>query len=135
MGRRDRPERFEFVFASIQSLARANLQDLSPSHFDVVIVDEFHHAEASTYRRLLDHVRPTELLALTATPERADGQDVLHWFDGRIAAELRLWDAIDQHRLCPFAYYGIADSLDLRSVPFRHGPGWFFNRWRGTSIR
>jgi superfamily II DNA or RNA helicase/HKD family nuclease len=120
----ERPERFEFVFASIQSLARASLQDLPPDHFDVVIVDEFHHAEASTYRRLLDHVLPRELLALTATPERADGQDVMHWFDGRIAAELRLWDAIDQHRLCPFAYYGIADSLDLRTVPFRRGRGY-----------
>lgn len=127
----DRPERFEFVFASIQSLARSNLQNLPPGHFDVVIVDEFHHAEASTYRRLLDHVRPVELLGLTATPERADGQDVLHWFDGRIAAELRLWDAIDQHRLCPFVYYGIADSLDLRSVPFVRGRGYDVDQLTG----
>ena len=122
--RGDRPKSFEHVFASIQSLAQANLSDLKPNHFDVVIVDEFHHAEASTYRRLLDHVRPIELLGLTATPERADGQDVLHWFDGRIAAELRLWDAIDQHRLSPFAYYGIADNVDLREVPFVRGRGY-----------
>ena len=127
----DRPERFDFVFASIQSLARASLKDLPPDHFDVVIVDEFHHAEASTYRRLLDHVRPVELLGLTATPERADGQDVLHWFDGRIAAELRLWDAIDQQRLCPFAYYGIADNLDLRDVPFVRGRGYDVDRLTG----
>ena len=127
----DRPEQFDFVFASIQSLARACLRDLSPDHFDVVIVDEFHHAEAATYRRLLDHVRPVELLGLTATPERTDGQDVLHWFDGRIAAELRLWDAIDQHRLCPFAYYGIADSMDLRSVPFVRGRGYDVDQLTG----
>ena len=48
---------------------------------------------------LLEHVKPTELLGLTATPERSDGLPLLDWFDNRIAAELRLWDAIDQHRL------------------------------------
>jgi hypothetical protein len=64
--------------------------------FDVVIVDEFHHAAASSYRRWLDHLSPQLLLGLTATPERADGLDILHWFDGRIAAELRLWTALDK---------------------------------------
>ena len=66
-----------------------------------------------SYRALLEHVEPTELLGLTATPERADGLDVLRYFDGRIAAELRVWDAIDQQYLVPFTYFGIHDGLDL----------------------
>jgi superfamily II DNA or RNA helicase/HKD family nuclease len=119
-----RPRRFEHVFASIQSLHAAGMRDLDPAHFDVVIVDEFHHAAAPSYRELLDHVRPTELLGLTATPERSDGLPLLDWFDNRIAAELRLWDAIDQHRLSPFAYFGIHDGLDLRDVPWRRGRGY-----------
>ncbi len=119
-----RPQRFDHVFASIQSLSSAGLSSLDPQHFDVVVVDEFHHAEAATYRNLLEHLKPRELLGLTATPERADGLPVLEWFGGRIAAELRLWDAIDQHRLVPFAYYGIADSMDLREVPWRRGRGY-----------
>ena len=119
-----RPRLFEHVFASIQSLNAAGLAHLAPDHFDVVIVDEFHHAAADSYRRLLEHVRPIELLGLTATPERSDGLPVLEWFDGRIAAELRLWDAIDQHRLTPFAYYGIHDGLDLREIPWRRGRGY-----------
>ena len=119
-----RPRRFEHVFASIQSLGAADLADLDPEHFDVVIVDEFHHAAARSYRDFLDHIRPRELLGLTATPERSDGLPVLDWFDGRIAAELRLWDAIDQHRLSPFVYYGIHDGLDLRDVPWRRGRGY-----------
>nr|WP_293272768.1 DUF3427 domain-containing protein [Nannocystis sp.] len=49
---------------------------------------------------------------------------MLGWFDGRIAAELRLWDAIDQHRLAPFTYYGIHDGLDLREIPWRRGRGY-----------
>jgi superfamily II DNA or RNA helicase len=119
-----KPARFEHVFASIQSLSANGLAHLAPDHFDVVIVDEFHHAAASSYRTLLEHVRPRELLGLTATPERADGLTVLDWFDHRIAAELRLWDAIDQHRLTPFTYYGIHDGLDLREVPWRRGRGY-----------
>ena len=119
-----RPVVFEHVFASVQSLNATGLDSLDPTHFDVVIVDEFHHAAAATYERLLQHVRPKELLGLTATPERSDGVSILQWFDGRIAAELRLWDAIDQHRLTPFAYFGIADDLDLRDIPWRRGIGY-----------
>jgi hypothetical protein len=69
-------------------------------------------------------VRPAELLGLTATPERSDGLPILDWFDGRIAAELRLWDAVDQHRLVPFAYFGVHDGLDLRDIPWRRGRGY-----------
>ena len=119
-----RPHRFEHVFASIQSLNAANLEDLAPDHFDVVIVDEFHHAAAQSYRKLLNHVQPKELLGLTATPERSDDLSILHWFDDRIAAELRLWDAIDQHRLSPFMYFGIHDGLDLSDIPWRRGQGY-----------
>jgi superfamily II DNA or RNA helicase/HKD family nuclease len=120
----ERPRLFEHVFASIQSLSAADMGHLNPKHFDVVIVDEFHHAAADSYVRLLEHVRPRELLGLTATPERSDGLSLLHWFDDRIAAELRLWDAIDQQKLVPFVYYGIADSLDFREVPWRRGRGY-----------
>ena len=120
----ERPQRFEAVFASVQSLAAAGLANLHPSHFDVVIIDEFHHAAARSYRVLLEHVQPVELLGLTATPERSDGLAILDWFDGRIAAELRLWDAIDQQRLAAFVYFGIHDGLDLRDIPWRRGRGY-----------
>ncbi|NHN35738.1 DUF3427 domain-containing protein [Pseudomaricurvus alcaniphilus] len=118
------PTNFDYVFASIQSLNAAGLSNLATNHFDVVIVDEFHHAAAPSYKNLLSHVNPVELLGLTATPERTDGLSILEWFDGRIAAELRLWDAIDQHRLTPFSYYGIHDGLDLRAIPWRRGTGY-----------
>ena len=119
-----RPTHFEHVFASIQSLAAADLAHLQPDHFDVVIVDEFHHAAAQSYQKVLSYLKPLELLGLTATPERSDGLSVLQWFDGRIAAELRLWDAIDQQRLAPFQYYGIHDGLDLTEIPWKRGRGY-----------
>ncbi len=127
----NRPSRFEHVFASIQSLSATGLADLAPDHFDVVIVDEFHHAAASTYDALLRHLRPIELLGLTATPERSDEAPILHWFGNRIAAELRLWDAIDQHRLCPFAYYGISDGVDYRQVSWTRGRGYDVGQLNG----
>lgn len=120
----DRPDRFEHVFASVQSLASQGLAHLDPEHFDVVIVDEFHHAAAPTYEHLLAHVRPHELLGLTATPERSDGLTILSHFDERIAAELRLWDAIDQHHLSPFVYFGVHDGLDLSNVAWKRGRGY-----------
>ncbi|MEV0131157.1 DUF3427 domain-containing protein [Dactylosporangium sp. NPDC050688] len=119
-----RPTAFEHVFASVQSLNATAREHLAPDRFDVVIIDEFHHAAASSYRFLMDELTPRELLGLTATPERADGEPILHWFSDRIAAELRLWDAIEQHRLVPFAYYGIHDGVDLRGVPWRRGHGY-----------
>ncbi|MBI2566091.1 MAG: DUF3427 domain-containing protein [Candidatus Schekmanbacteria bacterium] len=120
----EHPNRFEHVFASIQSLSATGLAHIDPEHFDVIVVDEFHHAAAASYKALLEHLRPAELLGLTATPERSDGLPILEWFDGRIAAELRLWDAIDQRRLVPFIYYGIHDGLDFRDVPWRRGRGY-----------
>jgi superfamily II DNA or RNA helicase len=119
-----RPLLFEHVFASVQSLRRADLDNIPPDHFDVLIIDEFHHAAAPSYDRLLNHLDPRETLGLTATPERADGLPVLHWFGDRIAAELRLWDAIDQHYLSPFLYFGVHDGLDLTQVPWRRGVGY-----------
>ena len=104
------------MFASIQSLHQVPLDQMPPDAFDVVVVDEFHHAAASTYQRLLDHIRPKELVGLTATPERADGQSVLDRFDGRIAAEIRIWEALERNLLCPFQYFGIHDQTDLSHV-------------------
>jgi superfamily II DNA or RNA helicase/HKD family nuclease len=115
----DQPTEWRHVFASIQSLSAERLATIEPTHFDVVVIDEFHHAEAASYRRLLDHVQPIELLGLTATPERGDGVDVREFFDGRVAAELRLWEALEQHLLCPFHYFGVHDGVDLGDLQWK----------------
>ncbi|GAA2545319.1 DUF3427 domain-containing protein [Mycolicibacterium diernhoferi] len=117
----DQPTQWRHVFASIQSLTDGRLSTIEPDHFDVVVIDEFHHAEAPSYRRLLDHIAPMELLGLTATPERGDGSDVREFFGGRVAAELRLWDALEQNLLCPFHYFGVYDGTDLEKLQWRRG--------------
>jgi superfamily II DNA or RNA helicase len=115
----ERPDKWRHVFASVQSLKNVDLNELPPGHFDVVIIDEFHHAAASTYERILEHFKPKVLLGLTATPERADGKDILRWFGGRMAAEIRLWEALDKSLLAPFHYFGINDGTDLSAVKWR----------------
>ena len=122
-----RPTQWEHVFASIQSLTASDLSNLDPEWFDIVIVDEFHHAAAETYEALLDHVRPKFLLGLTATPERADGLNILSWFGGRTAVELRLWDALEQGLLSPFHYFGVHDQQDLSHILWRRGTGYDVN--------
>ncbi|MFB9378633.1 DUF3427 domain-containing protein [Kineococcus gynurae] len=116
-----RASRWRHVFASVQSFSVSRLAELSPTRFDVVVVDEFHHAEAGSYRRVLNHLRPRELLGLTATPERTDGVDVREFFDGRTAHELRLWTALEADLLCPFHYFGVNDETDLTRVAFERG--------------
>ena len=69
----------------------------------------------------LEHLEPRILVGLTATPERADGKSILHYFDDRIACDLRLWQALDEGLLAPFHYFGINDGTDLRDLAFTRG--------------
>lgn len=118
-----KPVQWKFVFASIQSLNSSVLAEFSADQFEHVIVDEFHRAEAPSYAALFKNLQPIELLALTATPERHDGLDNIQRevFGGRIASELRLWDALDKDLLTPFHYFGIGENIDYKSVAWSQG--------------
>ncbi|MDQ2788983.1 MAG: DUF3427 domain-containing protein, partial [Actinomycetota bacterium] len=116
-----RPERWEHVFASVQSLSAYGVTNIPAGAYQIVVIDEFHHAEARTYQRILGHLDPRELLGLTATPERGDGVDVSAFFGGRTAAELRLWDALKADLLTPFHYFGVADGMDMTGVDWKAG--------------
>ncbi len=117
-----KPESIDHLFLSIQTF---NSQDFTsktaPDFYDYIVVDEFHHAAAPTYQKLLQHYRPKILLGLTATPERMDGKSILLYFGDRIAAEIRLPEAIDRKLLCPFQYFGVTDTVDLDSLRWTQG--------------
>jgi superfamily II DNA or RNA helicase len=113
---------FDHLFVSIQSFNSRDLATSIPAeHFDVVVVDEFHHAAAPSYQRLLEWAKPRVLLGLTATPERHDELNILRYFDDHIAAEIRLPDAINRKLLCPFQYFGVTDEVDYRGLRWRRG--------------
>ena len=117
-----RPESLDHLFLSVQTFnSRGFASNTTPDYYDYIIVDEFHHAAAPTYRKLLEHFRPKILLGLTATPERMDGKSILGYFNNRIAAEIRLPEAIDRKLLCPFQYFGVTDTVDLDSLRWTAG--------------
>jgi superfamily II DNA or RNA helicase len=117
-----RPEKIDHLFISIQTFNSQQLDtSTTPDFYDFIIVDEFHHAAAPTYQKLLTYYQPKILLGLTATPERMDGQNILSYFENRIAAEIRLPEAIDRKLLCPFQYFGVTDNVDLDSVKWTRG--------------
>jgi superfamily II DNA or RNA helicase/HKD family nuclease/diadenosine tetraphosphate (Ap4A) HIT family hydrolase len=111
----------EVVFASVQWLHR-NLDRIAPDWFERVVVDEFHHAAARSYRKVLDHFRPQFLLGLTATPERLDGADLLALTGDNLIFEVGLVEGIDRGELVPFRYVGVRDdTVDYTPVPWRAG--------------
>jgi superfamily II DNA or RNA helicase len=116
------PNSNEYVFASVQTLNN-RLKDLklSPEYYDFIIIDEVHHISASSYRPIIDYFTPKVLLGLTATPERMDGENILEDFCNRIAAEIRLPEALNKKLLSPFQYFGITDSIDLTNVKWEKG--------------
>lgn len=110
----------DIIFASIQTLGRAaHLRNFDREAFDYVVVDEFHHASARTYRRLLEHFEPGFLLGLTATPERTDGGDLLALCGENLIYRCDLGIGIERELLAPFHYFGVPDVVDYSNIPWR----------------
>ena len=117
-----KPDSIDNLFISIQTFNSQSFTEKTTSDFyDYIIVDEFHRAAAPTYQKLLSYYNPKILLGLTATPERMDGKSVLTYFNNRIAAEIRLPEAIDRKLLCPFQYFGVTDNVDLDTLKWAAG--------------
>lgn len=118
----NKADSWDHLFISIQSFnSQKVLEKTGPDYYDYIIIDEFHHAEAKSYRNLISGYKPRVLLGLTATPERNDGVDVAKFFEGRISAEIRLPEAIDRKLLSPFQYFGVTDSVDISEVAWKRG--------------
>ncbi|MCB1255844.1 MAG: DUF3427 domain-containing protein [Microthrixaceae bacterium] len=110
----------DVVFASIQTISR-RLDLFDPDEFDYIVIDEFHHAAAPSYRRTVDHFTPRFLLGLTATPERMDGADLLALCGDNLVFERGLVEGINRSELVPFQYWGVADVVDYEPIPWRSG--------------
>ena len=100
----------DFIFTTNVSMCRS-LELFDKKEFDYIIIDECHHAVASTYRQIIEYFDPEFLLGLTATENRMDNQDVVELFGNNIPYELRLRDAIINDLIVPFHYFGIRDEL------------------------
>lgn len=117
-----KPTNIEHLFISIQSFNSADFTSwTSPDYYDYIIIDEFHHAAAGSYQKLLAWYQPRILLGLTATPDRMDGKDILKYFDGRVASKMLLGEAINRNLLSTFQYFGVTDAVDYRRMKWTRG--------------
>ncbi|MFC0189447.1 DEAD/DEAH box helicase family protein [Fictibacillus aquaticus] len=114
----------DFVFASIYTLGmQRHLEVFESDSFDLIVVDEFHHAAAQTYQKALDYFKPKFLLGITATPDRMDGKDVYAICAGNVAYQIHFIEAIQNQWLAPFHYYGVYDDTDYKQIT------WLGNRY------
>jgi len=120
---KQRDHSVDILCASIQTLGKeSHLERFAPQHFDYIVVDEFHHAAAPTYHRLLKYFAPQFLLGLTATPDRTDRSDILSLCDDNLVYEYPLFDGVRGDFLVPFHYYGIYDeTVEYQEIPWRNG--------------
>ncbi len=112
-------ESMDHLFCTVQTAqSRRIWETLGRSYYDFIVVDEAHHSAANTYTEILGGFDPKILLGMTATPERMDGDSILPLFNHRIAAELRLPEALEEKLLCPFQYFCVADPVSIADNSF-----------------
>ncbi len=112
----------DFVFASIFTLGmKKHRERFAPDAFELIVIDEFHHAAAKSYQAILKYFQPQFLLGITATPHRMDGKDVYGLCDGNVAYQLHFLEAIQRGWLCPFHYYGVYDDTDYTELRWLGG--------------
>ena len=87
------------------------LPGIDPDQFDVVIVDEAHHALAYGFRTCLEHLKPKFLIGMTATPWRGDGQSLTTIF-GNPVAKVSLVDCMAMGYLSKVYYRILCDNVD-----------------------
>lgn len=122
---------YEHLFVSISmfnSRFESLFSKLPADYYDYIVIDEAHHSQADSYRKLFSHFHPQLLIGLTATPERMDGKDLRPDFGGRISAEIRLPQALQAGLLTPFQYLCITDDTDLRDDALWNGQRYIIDR-------
>lgn len=114
---RTKEKKADMVFASVFTLgANHHLHSFEPDAFDLIVIDEFHHAASSSYEKIRTHFTPSFFLGITATPDRMDNKDVYGLCDGNVAYRIHFMEAIQKQWLAPFHYYGVYDETDYSAV-------------------
>ena len=90
------------------------------NHFDYIVVDEFHHVGAKSYKKLVEYFDPKFFLGLTATPNRTDNIDILQFCGNNLLYKKDLIDGVKLNLLSIFDYRGISDKyVDYTKITWR----------------
>ena len=102
--------------ASIQSISQ-NLELFNQEEFRYIVIDEAHHSSADTYKKILRYFKPEFILGLTATPDRADGENILEIFKN-VAHKMDLKTAVEFGELVPIRCIRVKTNVDISQVRF-----------------
>ncbi len=108
------------VVASVQSLHTKRLQRWNPGTFDLIVIDECHHAAAPTYKNIINYLAPPKLLGVTATPFRGDNVTLKTVFND-IVYHLTLRDAIRQKWLTDIRAFRVESQTNLDPIKTQGG--------------
>ena len=112
---------FPVTVGSVQSLAQEKRLARFPNdYFQDIIVDEAHHCLSGTYQRVLEHFPQSNILGVTATPDRGDMKNLGEFFDSK-AYEYSMIQAIRDGYLCPIKAQMIPLELDIKNVGISNG--------------
>lgn len=112
---------FRVVVGSVQTLQNEKrLSKFPPNYFDTIIIDEAHHAVSNGYQRVLNHFEESNVLGVTATPDRGDMQNLGSYFES-LAYEYKLPEAIRSGYLSPIKALTLPVQIDLSSVSQQAG--------------
>lgn len=112
----------QYLFATMQTMSKPEVYTkFSKNEFDIIVIDEVHHAGAESYQKIMNYFTPHFWLGMTASPD-TNHYDIYSIFNHQIAYEIRLQQALEEDLLCPFHYFGITD-LEINGVVFDEKSG------------
>lgn len=112
---------YRVVVGSVQTMQREKrLSQFPPDWFDTIVVDEAHHAISDGYQRVLGYFEQSNVLGVTATPDRGDMKNLGSYFES-LAYEYSLVQAIKEGYLSKIKALTIPLSLDLSNVSMSAG--------------
>jgi superfamily II DNA or RNA helicase len=107
------------VVATVQTLRGKRLESWPRDYFKLIVVDEAHHSTAQSYRNILDYFRAAKVVGVTATPDRADEDEIADVFEST-AYEMSIWDAMTAPApgpyLAPLKFVRCDTPIDLRGL-------------------
>lgn len=109
-----KPKEADVTFATFQGLFQ-ELDHIEPDRYAYIVWDEAHHTEAETFAAVRKYFNPIFELGLTATPERADGRDILNYF-GKPLFSKSLADGIVEGWLSPVDYHIVFDEAIKKAM-------------------
>lgn len=114
-------EWYRVVVGSVQTLMHERrLKKFKPDYFDVIIIDEAHHCISDSYQRVLQHFSDSDVLGVTATPDRADLKNLGSYFES-LAFEYTMPQAIKSGYLVPIKALTVPLQIDISMVGISAG--------------